>query len=412
MKAPYTISIYLDTRSTKKDGKHPVKLRVYIKEQKKQKYFGTEYNFTKKEFDSIWNVSKPRLEHKETRRELLSMQLHAEEVASKIDPFTIQEFDKKINRNKGVGICIDYHYEQLINELIKKERIGTASSYNLSRNSLKSYYQGDFNTLSFLEINADWLRDYEFFMTNNGKSISTVGIYLRGLRAIFNRAIEFGEIERKYYPFGKRKYQIPASNGTNKSLDQEQMATLFKANPINKEQEKAKDFWFFSYACNGMNIKDILLLKNKDVSNDKIVFIRAKTKLTSRAEIKPLSVFINDYSQRILDKYRSKDDNKDSYVFPILTKELNPTQRQNKIKNFTRFINQHIKELAIQNKLPKDISTYWARHSFTTNAVRNGKPLEFIQESLGHNDINTTKRYFAGFDDKERKEFSKSLMDF
>ncbi|TLX76887.1 hypothetical protein E9993_04155 [Labilibacter sediminis] len=29
-------------------------------------------------------------------------------------------------------------------------------------------------------------------------------------------------------------------------------------------QEKAKAFWFFSYACNGMNVKNIANIKYKD----------------------------------------------------------------------------------------------------------------------------------------------------
>lgn len=413
MKAPYTISIYLDTRRVKKDGKHPVKLRVYIKDQKKQKYFGTDYSFSKKEFDSIWNTSKPRLEHKETKRKLLSMQLHAENVASKIDPFTIQEFDKKLNRNTGAGICINYHYIEVINDLTRKERIGTASSYDLSRNSLKKYFPGDFETLTFLDITAEWLIDYENYMVNiNGKSISTVGIYLRALRAIFNKAIEENEIEKKYYPFGKRKYQIPASKNTKLALSKEQLAKLFNAIPANEKQEKAKDFWFFSFACNGMNIKDILMLQNKNVSESKIEFLRAKTNHTSRSSLKPITVMINDYSREILEKYRADNNHKNSFVFPILSQDLTPIQRHNKIKYFTRFVNKHLKELARNNELPSDISTYWARHSFTTKSIRNGASMEFIQESLGHGDMKTTMAYFAGFDDEAKKEFSKNLMDF
>jgi hypothetical protein len=39
---------------------------------------------------------------------------------------------------------------------------------------------------------------------------------------------------------------------------------LFNAH-TETEQEKAKTFLVFSYACNGMNIKDIALLKFKNI---------------------------------------------------------------------------------------------------------------------------------------------------
>ncbi len=64
------------------------------------------------------------------------------------------------------------------------------------------------------------------------------------------------------------------------------------------------------------------------------------------------------------------------------------------------------------NKLPENISTYWARHSFATLSVRKGASMEFIQESLGHKDMATMQAYFAGFDDDTKKEFAKGLMDF
>ena len=38
--------------------------------------------------------------------------------------------------------------------------------------------------------------------------------------------------------------------------------------------------------------------------------------------------------------------------------------------------------------------------------------MEFMQESMGHKDMKTTMRYFAGFDDEAKKEFADKLMDF
>jgi site-specific recombinase XerD len=62
--------------------------------------------------------------------------------------------------------------------------------------------------------------------------------------------------------------------------------------------------------------------------------------------------------------------------------------------------------------LPEQVSTYWARHSYATNAIRNGASMEFIQESLGQGNIKTTQNYIAGFDDDVKKEFSQTLMNF
>jgi hypothetical protein len=51
----------------------------------------------------------------------------------------------------------------------------------------------------------------------NGLSKSTIGIYLRPLRAIYNEAIEAGFAKGdKSYPFGRRKYQIPSGRNVKK----------------------------------------------------------------------------------------------------------------------------------------------------------------------------------------------------
>ena len=38
--------------------------------------------------------------------------------------------------------------------------------------------------------------------------------------------------------------------------------------------------------------------------------------------------------------------------------------------------------------------------------------MEFVMETLSHNNMKTTVGYFAGFEDKDKKEFMKKLMNF
>ncbi len=244
------------------------------------------------------------------------------------------------------------------------------------------------------------------------RSPTTVSMYLRALRTIFNTAIDEKEIDRKIYPFGKRKYKVPASKTVKKALSKEQLKQLFNAKPTNYFQEKAKDFWFFSYSCNGINIKDIALLQYKNIDNKKIIFYRAKTKRTSKRNLKPIVVYLNDFSNSVIEKYGNKNKKSNNFVFDIISHEETAEEQIRKIQNFVRFINQHLKKLCKANDLPENISTYWARHSFATNAIRKGASMEFISESLGHNNLSTTKNYFSGFDNETKKNFSETIMNF
>ena len=61
---------------------------------------------------------------------------------------------------------------------------------------------------------------YEIWLKSQDISKTTIGIYLRPLRAVFNEAIEAKIIRRETcYPFGKRKYRIPSSKKVKKALE-------------------------------------------------------------------------------------------------------------------------------------------------------------------------------------------------
>ncbi|MHA7101255.1 tyrosine-type recombinase/integrase [Roseivirga pacifica] len=417
IETPPLISIVLDKRRVKTNGKFPVKLRVYFSATKKQKLYNLNLEYSEKDFNSIWNTSKTRVEYKEDKIRLNSIEEKAIRISRELSPFDFDQFEKRLFRSSQDGSNISYHYDQIIKEKIELSNLSTADVYKNSRQALRDYCKEelnkDFDSFRFQDITSDWLNKYEQYMTNRKKrSINTVSIYLRALKTVYNKAIDEKDIEKDYLPFGKRKYQIPSSTNVKRALSEDQLAKLLNCSPLNYQQEKARDFWFFSFACNGMNVKDIAQLRFKDIEGDRIVFYRSKTLNTSKANLKPISVYLNDFALSVIEKYGSTNKSPEKLVFDILEEGLNAHQQRTKIKVFTRFINQHIKKLAMANGLTENISTYWARHSFATRAIRKGASMEFMQESLGHKNLKTTQNYFAGFDNETRKEFAQSLMDF
>ena len=123
-------------------------------------------------------------------------------------------------------------------------------------------------------------------------------------------------------------------------------------------------------------------------------------------------VYLTDDAKSIIDTYRNKGTNNSEYLFPIISEKDTQIVNHTKIKNFTKFINQNLKKLAISVGITGDISTYWARHSFATNAIRKGASMALVMEALAHNNMKTTQGYFAGFGDETKKEFMKTLMNF
>lgn len=415
-KSDYAISILWDKRFKKQSGKFPVKLRVYSNEVRKLYPIILDnetapLELTEKEFESIWQTTKPRNEHKAARLKLQAIEANANEAAQKLNPFTFEGFEGLLfggNRAKSSDVC--FHYKKAIEQYEKNNQIGTASNYDLSLKSLLAFHKKE--TLPFKTITPHWLKDYEKFMIIDKKrSPTTIGIYVRPLRAIFNTAIAENLVNPESYPFGKRKFVVPTSKGTKKALSKEQLKKLFECEPKTPEQEKAKAFWFFSYSCNGMNFKDIADLQYKNLSGNTLNFHRAKTAKTSQNQA-AVKVYLNTFTEKVIEMYGNPKLGGDTFIFPIIDRNKTLQEQHQQKQNFIRFVNQNFLKFAEIAGIDEKISTYWARHSFATNAIRNGASMEFVSEALSHSNLKTTKGYFAGFEDDKKREIAAKLMEF
>lgn len=406
--AAATVSITLDKRRQKKDGTFPLKLYVWDRIAKEGKSYGTNISLMESDFHSAWETVKPRREYLPLRQKLQVLQTDAQSTIDALEHFTFEAYERKALIPTGETQNVLWHYEQRIAQLTKAKRIGTADSYLYSAKALKMF--SGKSSLQFNAITPQFLEDFETYMVNNGRSLTTVGIYLRTLRAIFNDAIASKDVNLDSYPFGRRKYVVPASKNPKKALSGPQLRQLMDAKPTTNEQERARDFFFFSFATNGMNLKDIALLRWEQVEADRLTFFREKTKRTKKDGRTSITVFLNDTHSDIIKRHGNAPA-QSPYVFPIINEGMDAEQQHRAIKGFTRFVNQHLEKLCTANKL-QVVSSNWGRHSFATVAVLKGASMEFMRESLGHSDQKTTLNYFAGFDDEAKKKMAQAIMDF
>jgi integrase/recombinase XerD len=87
-------------------------------------------------------------------------------------------------------------------------------------NSLKKFE----HRLKVTDLSKETLLSYERHLINSGLSPSTVGIYMRQLRCIVNKAISQGLLKQEKYPF--KGYNIPVSRNIKKALKEEQIKQL------------------------------------------------------------------------------------------------------------------------------------------------------------------------------------------
>ncbi len=413
----YKISIVLDKRRQLNNHKYPIKVRIYSNLLKKAKRIGTNLAMTESQFDNAWGVSpdKVRGEYKSSYTILNELYRRAEMAADSLDYFDFEKFKTKLLRKASDKTDIVYHFKKAINDFKAKGRIGAASSYNSAMISILKYDKeknsGSGDSLSFHQITPTWLTNYESCMIDEmGRSITTVAIYTRTLRVIFNNAIREKDLDSRHYPFGKGKFEIPEEKKVKKTLTGNQVKEFYSA-ILTPLEEKARDYWFFSYVSQGMNFKDIAMLKFENIQNGKIVYYRAKTKVKRRTNIRQIEVPLNRESQRILEQHGTNF-RPGGYVFPVLADNDSPEAIFRKVNNFIRATNQQLKRIAKKLGFPEGFSTYWARHSFATNMVNNGASIEFVSEALNHSDISVTQSYLDGFEDETKKELMDKLLNF
>lgn len=246
-------------------------------------------------------------------------------------------------------------------------------------------------------------------MLSKDNSKTTIGFYLRGIRALLNYAKEKGYSIPNPYPFGKGRYVIPKGVNIKKALDKDDIDKIKRYTPQSRNEEMHRDYWLLSYYCNGINVKDIARLKFGNIQNTSIIINRAKTEYTSRANSKPIVINSLPEIKKIIQKWGNTQTLPSNYVFPILNAQLSEIEKEKKIAQTIQNINKNMKRIADQLQLNKLVTTYVARHSFATILKRGGVPIAYISESLGHSNIAVTENYLGSFDDESRKKFAKLL---
>lgn len=406
-----SISIWLDNRRLKKDKKFPVRIRITL--NRKRYYYPTNIDLTESEFETALS-SKPGNKLKDIHLKLNELERQANEAVDMIVDelhceFSIVLFEKYLNIGSAEYKDVFSCFERKIKQLRQADQINTAVGYTAAKKNIESYTGR--TTLPFQEVDKRFLQDLENHMIKKKKLLTTIGIYMRYLRTIFNEATDEKLVNIDLYPFGRNKYQIPQPSNNKRALGNDDLVKIFQYQPEqNTWEEYAKDIWTLSLLCQGMNMKDISNLRYKNIQDDKIIFIREKTKRTKKSNLMPIVVYINETVREIIQKWGNEMTSPNQFVFPICSDDDTATRNLKKIQQQIKVINKHIRHIATKLEIKQDVTFYAARHSFATTLKRQGRSIEEIQEFLGHTDKKTTERYLASFGDEHKRSIMNDFV--
>jgi integrase len=402
-----TTQIVIDKRTKKKDGTFPIKIRV-TNDGTNYKY-GIGESATEEDFEKVMSA-KPRGEYKAKKLVLDVWEQKAINIIDGMDVFTFEEFKTEFKGTPKSMLDLIGLFDNKVQELRKNEQIGTAISYQYALVSLRKYKPN----IKLKSINKTFLEGYERWFIAQGNSITTLGIYCRNLRSIINIAIEKGLLDQKQYPFAKGQYVIPKKNKLKKSLDKSQLAKIYNYKSDEEESilQKARDFSILMYLCNGCNTHDLLAFRKENIKGDYIEFTRQKTKLTTKHNLKTISIFISPEIKELINRYGSIDSQ--GYLIDFLHDGMSAEDIKKAVGNFNRVFNSGMKKLA--SDLGISITArgwnYVMRHTYFSMMLAGGADLYYLQEAAGHQSIDMTIGYIKTLDTKKKELQSNQLLNF
>lgn len=398
MKAP-TPSIYLYPYNIKQSIPSPVVIRITY--QRERRFYNTQIDMLNEDYLN----PKSKLDKNKVDN-IHRLLLKAKDVISELgNSFSFDRFERLFLQNTALKDVLSECFRSYIAAL-SEEQVGTRGNYS---DAMMSFVKFDAKA-RLADISPEWLKRYENWAKKRGNSTSTTGMYCRSLRAIINKEIRLGNMAKDLYPFGRGLFDIPTSRNIKKALNIEDIKSIMDfVPPPDTAFERDRDLWLLIYLCNGINATDICHLKNSHLKGDSIEFERQKTKNTKRDK-EPIYISLLPMAIGIIEKHRSANKHPDAFLFPFILEEMNFDQRKEKIKSVCKAINSSMKKIAKAIGIDKEVTTYYARHSFATIMINSGANISMVSKMLGHSSIATTERYFAGFVKEEAKKAVSALM--
>lgn len=270
----------------------------------------------------------------------------------------------------------------LIQQLKQIGKTRTAERYTVIMNSFERFAGAKEILLD--EIDSTLMMKYETFLKARGICPNTSSYYMRGLRAIYNLAVEKGMAVQRN-PF-KHVY-----TGIDKTVKRAvPMKTIRRIQDFNLKlfpaMDFARDIFMFSFYTRGMSFIDIAFLKKKNLQNGILSYRRHKTN-------QQLFIKWEEPMQEIINKYNTSET---PYMLPII-KDINTDEWQ-QYKNASHFVNDNLKKLGRKLGLTIPLTSYVARHAWASIAKSKNIPIPTISEALGHDSENTTRIYLASLD--------------
>ena len=333
---------------------------------------------------SHWDKHKEKIKPKHPQSYLLNKSLeelkdkifHIIETKSKcnekIDRSSIKTaFRGKEQKTDTLLNLFDYYVSQQKGNIA----LGTLKHYISTKNKMsvfiKSQYKRD--DVELKDLDYAFITRYKAFLDTRFKNHpNTATKEVKRVKAVINLAIRLDWL--KSNPF--KNFKCASVPTTRMFLTPSEISAIEGYIPKGETEKIVRDCFLFM-AYTGLSYSDMAALRPNDIQLT--VYGKKIIKISRQKTSEYCMIPLIGKAEVLISQYKE-------HPKVIHNGVILPTISNQKL-------NEHIKEIAKELGITKKVSCHIARHSFATNALEHGVPIETVSKALGHNSIKTTQIY-------------------
>lgn len=396
-----TVNVICYKSKVLKNNESPLMVRVC--KDRKRKYISLGISVNPAYWDFNRNAPKPQCPNKEYIDSLIAQKVQEYsaqiiELKSMNRDFTATSLVEKVSKPNKVKTVGEVFVEQM-NLLKQAQKLSYMLSIQQTYNSLLEFNKH--LNIYFVDIDVSWLKRYEAWLRKQGLASNTIKGKFVDIRTMYNIAIDENIVKVEHYPFRKFKIAKLQQETAKRAISKEDISRIIEYKTDNPLVQFAIDIFTFSYIMGGINFVDISTLTKENMMDNRLVYIRHKTK-------KLIQLPLQDKAIELIEKYH---DDSNPYLFPIL-KAYHKTEQQkfNRVHKIISNVNNRLKKIGKELEIPVTLTTYVARHSHATVLKKAGVATSIISESLGHSSEKITQVYLDSFGNEQMDEAMKNLL--
>ena len=373
---------------SEKNKENQCNVKIRVTHNRDVRYVRTDYTVFVKNFDQEHGLILPGGgtsaddADKANRRIQIRLGLMATKIEKQtnlrfLDIVSLMEILRDRHPSNDFYALIDRRIEQL-----RKSGNRYADMFNTTKNAVMEFYPSavlplESITFTFLTKLEDHWRD------NRKLSDTTISIYIRCIRTVWNQARKSGMVEIASNPF--LNYVIPAGRAReNMVLSPEEMATIAKTKIEEPLMAWCRDMYMLMFCLVGMNPKDIFHATK--ITKGRLFYTRSKGKRKYSIKVPPQAMYI-------IKKHPGK-----GYLIDAM-------DRYSHHLGAIKRINKKLQALAVECEIEKHITIYTGRHSWSAYARYLGISKWDIAAALGHIPIELPKvtEFYDHIEEEQRR---------